>query len=38
MESCEYGNKLSGSINGEGCIDKLSDYQLIKKDLLHGVS
>jgi hypothetical protein len=28
----EHGDALSGSVNGGGFVDQLSDYQLLKKD------
>jgi hypothetical protein len=30
--SCEHGNELLSSIKGEIVLDKLNDYQLLKKD------
>jgi hypothetical protein len=31
MGSCEYGNEHSGSMKGEEILDKLCNYQLLKK-------
>jgi hypothetical protein len=36
--SCEYGNEPLGSVKREKFLDCLSDYQLHKKDTIHGVS
>jgi hypothetical protein len=30
--SCEHGNESSVSIQGGGHLDKLSDYQILKRD------
>jgi hypothetical protein len=30
--SCEHGKEASGSIKGVGYIDKLRDYQLLRRD------
>jgi hypothetical protein len=30
--ACEHGNELSGSVKGVKFFNKLSDYQLLKKD------
>jgi hypothetical protein len=32
---CEHGNEPSDSIKGMELLDKLSDYQLLKKALIH---
>jgi hypothetical protein len=37
-ESSGYSNELSGSIKGGKCLDRLSDYQLLKMNLLHEAS
>jgi hypothetical protein len=37
-DSCRHGKKSSGCITVESFIDQLSDYQLLKGMLLHGVS
>jgi hypothetical protein len=31
---CEYGNEASGSMKGGEFLDRLSDYQLLKKNQL----
>jgi hypothetical protein len=35
--SCEHGNEPSGSIRGEEVLDRMSNYQVLKKDLFRGV-
>jgi hypothetical protein len=35
--SCEQGNELSGSIKCWEILEKLSDWQLLKRIELHGV-
>jgi len=30
--SCEHGNEPSGSVKGDGVLDQLNDYQLLKED------
>jgi len=35
--SYEHGNEHSGSLKGREFLDRLSDYQLLRRTLLHGV-